>query len=181
MSLWGRNDNVGSGGTVSLNYSTLVVTGTGTTFGQVGAAKTGDIIRFGVRGSRGTYFGDAVIVGITSATLLSIGSTNALTGAAIAGTSFYVSELPMYTVHDSVYQRRTGLSRDSLVYGVNPGPAITSQYAVTHEGWVGVTTYLDNAGNLRVKKETLVAMSGITTGSVSIGSSTDGIPYPTAQ
>ena len=29
---------------------------------------------------------------------------------------------------------------------------------------MSVTTYLDNLGNLRVKKETLVAMSGITTG-----------------
>ena len=47
MALWGNNDNVGSGGTVSLDYSTLVVTGSGTTFGNVGAAKTGDVIRFG--------------------------------------------------------------------------------------------------------------------------------------
>ena len=31
-------------------------------------------------------------------------------------------------------------------------------------GWVGVTTYNDNTGTLRVKKEILVAMSGITTG-----------------
>jgi len=49
MALWGNNDNVGSGGLVSLNYTTRVVTGAGTTFGQVGAAKTGDVIRFGVR------------------------------------------------------------------------------------------------------------------------------------
>jgi hypothetical protein len=34
MALWGNNDAVGSGGTVSLDYTTLVVTGTGTTFGQ---------------------------------------------------------------------------------------------------------------------------------------------------
>jgi hypothetical protein len=184
MSLWGRNDNVGSGGTVALDYSTRVVTGSGTSFGNVGAAKTGDVIRFGIRGGAGTYFGDAVIVSIASTTSLTIGSTVGLNGVAIGGTTFYVSELPKYTVQDSTYQRRTGLSRDSLVYGVNPGPIVTSQYAVTHEGWVGVTTYLDNAGNLRVKKETLVAMSGINTGfnnNIGAGSSTDGIPYPTAQ
>ena len=34
----------------------------------------------------------------------------------------------------------------------------------TSAGWVGVTTYIDNRGELRVKKEVLVAMSGITTG-----------------
>ncbi len=176
MSLWGRNDNVGSGGTVSLDYSTRVVTGSGTTFGQVGAAKTGDVIRFGIKGSGGTYFGDAVIVAIASTTQLTIGSTGGLTGAAIAGTSFYVSELPKYTVHDTVYQRRTGLSRDSQVYGISTDSSfVPSSYrGFSHQGWVGVTTYIDNHGNLRVKTETLVAMSGITTGS-------DGILYPTAQ
>ena len=176
MSLWGRNDNVGSGGVVTLNYSTRIVTGSGTTFGQVGAAKTGDVIRFGVRGSGGTYFGDAVIVGIASTTQLTIGSTGALTGAAIASTAFYISELPKYTVHDSVYQRRTGLSRDSLVYGISTSAStLPDAYrGFSHQGWVGVTTYVDTHGNLRVKTETLVAMSGITTGS-------DGIMYPTAQ
>jgi hypothetical protein len=50
------------GGTVSLDYTTLVVTGSATTFGQVGAAATGDVIRFGPRGEGG----NAVIVGIAS-------------------------------------------------------------------------------------------------------------------
>ena len=34
----------------------------------------------------------------------------------------------------------------------------------TGVGWVGVTTYMGSDGNLRVKKEILCAMSGITTG-----------------
>ena len=53
MALWGNNDNKGSGGTVTLNYSTLEVVGSGTTFGRVGAAATGDVIRFGIRGGNG--------------------------------------------------------------------------------------------------------------------------------
>ena len=52
MALWGNNDNLNSNGTVVLNYSTGVVTGTGTTFGAAGAghteAQVGDIIRFGI-------------------------------------------------------------------------------------------------------------------------------------
>jgi len=47
------------------------------------------------------------------------------------------------------------------------GSAATA-YELTHAGWVGVTTYVDQHGNLRVKKETLVAMSGITTGNTPI-------------
>jgi hypothetical protein len=168
MALWGNNDAVGSGGTVSLDYSTGVVTGSGTTFGETGAAQEGDVIRFGDRA--GTYMGDAVIVGIASTTQLTIGSTMGLSGVAIAGTSFTVSQLPKFTVLDQHYSE-TNSDFDSLVYGVS-GAGVTATtsttYEVTHAGWVGVTTYIDNENNLRVKKETLVAMSGITTGNTPV-------------
>jgi len=165
MALWGNNDAVGAGGTVTLDYSTGVVIGSGTTFGQVGAAATGDVIRFGNRA--GIYYGDAVIVGIASTTQLTIGSTAGLSGVAIAGTSFKVSQLPKYTVLDSKYSEASWGTDDSYVYGVADGGIAAAQgtsYALTHEGWVGVTTYMGTEGELRVKTETLVAMSGITTG-----------------
>lgn len=162
MALWGNNDAVGSGGTVSLNYGTRVVTGTATTFGNVGAAATGDVIRFGDRD--GTYFGDAVIVGIASTTQLTIGSTTGLSGAAIASTTFTVSQCPVYTVGDVKYSESSSGTEDSFVYGVAKAGVATDTIYETGVGWVGVTTYNDNAGNLRVKKEILVAMSGITTG-----------------
>ena len=44
------------------------------------------------------------------------------------------------------------------------GSAQGTAYEVAHGGWIGVTTYFDGAGNLRVKSQTLVAMSGIATG-----------------
>ena len=169
MALWGNNDAVGAGGTVSLNYSTGVVIGSGTTFGQVGAAATGDVIRFGNRA--GTYYGDAVIVGIASTTQLTIGSTAGLSGVAIAGTTFTVSQLPKYTILDSKYSEASYGTEDSFVYGVAEGgmtAATGTSYALTHEGWVGVTTYVDASGSLRVKSETLVAMSGITTGNAPV-------------
>jgi len=175
MALWGNNDNKGSGGTVSLNYSTLVVTGSGTTFGQVGAAATGDVIRFGIRGSGGTYFGDAVIVGIASTTQLSIASTAGLSGAAIASTDFYISELPKYTVLDSTFSEASYGVNDKQVYGISTTSYIPAAYqGYTHAGWVGITTYVDCHGNLRVKSEVLVAGSGIQTGA-------NGILFPTAK
>jgi len=169
MALWGNNDAVGAGGTVSLDYSTGVVIGSGTTFGQVGAAATGDVIRFGDRS--GVYYGDAVIVGIASTTQLTIGSTAGISGVAIAGTTFTVSQLPKYTVLDSKYSEASWGTDDSYVYGVAEGgmtAATGTSYALTHEGWVGVTTYVDASGSLRVKSETLVAMSGITTGNAPV-------------
>lgn len=163
MALWGAKDNIGSEGTVSLNYETLVVTGAGTSFGQVGAAGTGDVIRFGDRA--GTYFGDAVIVGIASTTQLSIASTTGLSGAAIATTSFTVSQLPKSSILDSHYTKLSGANTgyDALVYGADVAETQTSvntAYSLTHAGWVGITTYMCD-GVMRVKTETLVAMSSI--------------------
>ena len=110
MAIWGNSANITrkTAGIVTCNYSTLEVVGSGTSFGLtdangVGYAKTGQIIRFGVRGGAGgadDFFGDAVIVGVTSDRVLSIGSTAGLSGAAIAGTSFYISELPKSTITD---------------------------------------------------------------------------------
>ena len=171
MALWGNNDNVGSAGTVSLNYATRVVTGTGTSFGIAGGLSEGDVIRFGTRGGGGIYYGDAVVVSVASSESLTIGSTMGLSGVAIAGTDFTVSQLPKSSILDSKYSEASYGTNDSLVYGVGNAEGVSSAYHVTAEGWVGVTTYVDNLGNLRVKKETLVAMSGITTG---------GIDYPTA-
>ena len=180
MALWGNNDNVGSTGTVALNYATRVVTGTGTSFGIAGGCSEGDVIRFGIRGtvgSGGTYFGDAVIASIASSESLTIASTMGLSGAGIAGTDFTVSQLPKSSVDDSKFSEASYGVDDSVVYGVENGPDIllgaNTQYNVDAEGWVGVTTYVDNEGNLRVKKETLVAMSGITTSTA--------FPYPTPE
>ena len=251
MALWGNNDAVGSGSTVTLDYDNKVVsgwagtsTGTGTTFGQIGAAKTGDIISFGQHGS-GTYFGEAVIVSIASSLQCTIASTEALNGSAIAGVNFTVSEKPIYTLGDATYNiKRDGSTSlgpiettgtadaasgigtnlvfvsgtssflsvgnvlvngsdnipvsaiaattislgstigtaisggdtltfkeweggyDAFVYGVASGgnSAAEGTQFETGVGWVGVTTYNDNSGALRVKKEILVAMSGISTG-----------------
>ena len=67
-----------------------------------------------------------------------------------------------------------------MVYGiaVEDMMDVNSPYRTNGTGWVGVTTYMDTGGNLRVKSEILVAIgnsgstAGITTGA-------DGILYPT--
>ena len=179
MALWGNNDNVTSRGTVTVNYDTKIVVGnaggSGTQFGTVGSASTGDVIRFT---KAGVYFGDAVITGITSARQLSIGSTAGLSGAAISASGFTVTQVPKYTINDSSYSRKvsalnTAQSNEEYVFGVAEGglaSAAGGQYA-TGAGWVGVQTYMDNSQNpaqLRVKKEILVAMSGITTGNAPV-------------
>ena len=85
------------GGTITVDYDNLVVTGTGTTFGTSGFGTEGDVLRIGFRGTGGTYFGDATIVSVASTVSVTIASTINLSGAAIANTSYWVSELPVWT------------------------------------------------------------------------------------
>ena len=167
MALWGNKDNVTSAGTVGLNYSTGVVTGSGTAFGATGSAQVGDVIRF-TKGS--VYYGDAVIVSIASATSLTIGSTNNLSGAAISGADFTITQLPKYTIGDSSFSEKNENGADEYVFGVAEGgvdAALGTVYE-TGAGWVGIQTYNGVEGELRVKKEILVAMSGISTGNAPV-------------
>lgn len=153
MALWGKKDDVYSVGTITVNYATKTVTGTGTTFT---ALSVGDVISIGT----GNTFGQAVVSGITSNTVISIASTQYLSGAAISGQQWTASQRPKYTLFDSNYS-------STEIYGVSGDEvavARTTAYSVAHGGWVGIQTYVDTHGNLRVKHEVLVAMSGITTG-----------------
>ena len=103
MALWGNSDavaylyNGAVGGTITVDYDNLIVTGTGTTFGTAGYGTAGDVLRIGFRGTGGVYFGDATIVGVASTTQVTIASTIGLSGASIANTSYWVSQLPQWT------------------------------------------------------------------------------------
>jgi hypothetical protein len=166
MALWGKADGVFSPGTVTVNYTNKTITGAGTSFIAVGVT-TGAVITIGAGGT----FGNAVISGITSETQISIATTQYLSGAAIAGIAYSISQKPVYTLEDSNFATITGVGNSAStnrVYGVDEfeQTAATqsgSQYAAAHAGWVGVHTYIDTHGNLRVKTEVLVAMSGIST------------------
>jgi hypothetical protein len=171
MSLWGNKESFSNlTGTVTVNLSAETITGSGTTFVTAGFS-TGDVITIGV----GATYGQAVITGITSATLLSIGSTQFLIplNGGISGAAYTVSQKPKFTLEDGQYFAPDVKSnRYSAVFGVNDIEATVAAgrtvgnknaaYKVAHSGWVGVTTYVDTHGNFRVKSEVLVA-GGIST------------------
>jgi hypothetical protein len=114
MALWGNNDNKDSGGTASVNYQTKVVTGSGTTFGQVGAAATGDVIRFGSAfGGTNGFFGDAVITGIAGTQSLTIDSTAGLSGGEISDSQFQISQSPKTLIKDAAQNQSTGLALEA--------------------------------------------------------------------
>ena len=96
------------------------------------------------------------------------------------------TDLNTFEVVDSAAAKEYTIAYASLTANtteVGPNVSIASQAGITAAagaeatsgtsyetgvGWVGVTTYNDNEGNLRVKKEILVAMSGITTGNAPV-------------
>ena len=192
MALWSNNDAVPGLATarytVAANAAadgTCTVTGTGSSFGLDGCAGIGTVIRFGADargrtinvGAGHTYFGDAVIVAVASSESITIASTVGLSQVGFT-TSARFSTCTKSPILDTVYKEKGVTDRDSVVYGIST--AISGSYHVPHQGWVGVTTYVDMHGTLRVKSEVLVAMSGITTTKDSINS-TPSIPYPTTD
>lgn len=166
MSLWGNKDLVYSDGTIAVNLGTKTVTGTVgvVTFTTSGIA-AGDVITVGT----GATYGYAIVTGFTSTTI-SIASTETFVSGLTtvpAGTTYFVSQEPVYTLGDSTYRapesKTVGYSTSPVftgVFGVDAvevGVAATTAFAVGHSGWVGITTYIDTHGNLRVKHEVLVA------------------------
>lgn len=169
MALWGNKDSVYSSGTISVDLTTKVAISTTADFITAGV-KSGDVITVGA----GATYGYAVISGVTSTTVSLASTSDFVTGLSTvpAGTSYNISQEPVYTLKDSIYRapesKVSGFSTSPVftgVFGVDAnevGVAKTTPYAVTHEGWVGIMTYVDSQGNLRVKHEVLVA-GGIST------------------
>ena len=191
MSLWSNNDAVPGLATarytVAANANadgTCTVTGTGSSFGLDGCAGIGTVIRFGADargrtinvGAGHTYFGDAVIVAVASSESITIASTVGLSQVGFT-TSARFSRLPKSSVKDQLFSELK-TDADRVVYGIST--AISGSYHVGHQGWVGVTTYVDMHGTLRVKSEVLVAMSGIDTNKSTIGN-TPSLSYPTTD
>ena len=172
MALWGNNDLVYSDGTITVNLSTKKVerVGTSATFNTAGIS-TGNVITVGT----GATYGYAVVTAIDSAAALSIANTEGFVAGltTVPATTYEISEEPLYTVVDSHYRapeaKSTGFSTSPVttsVYGVDHlevGVAATTAFAVAHSGWVGITSYVDMHGNVRVKSEVLVAGGILTT------------------
>ena len=172
MALWGKSELIYNSGKVTVNFSDKQIKRHSGTIDFVAAGiKTGDVITVGAAGSLGA----AVVSAIVGVHTVSIASTNDIVyggGNQHTNQDYYINEKPKSTLEDSTYDapevRTTGFSTSPItrtVVGVDPtetSVAKNTKYAVQHAGWVGIMTYTDMHGNLRVKSETLVAFSGIT-------------------
>ena len=166
MALWGNKDLVYSDGTVDVNLGTATITGTvGVVTFTTAGISTGNVVTVGA----GATYGYAVVTGFTSTTISIASTAGFVSGlATVSGSTYAISEEPLYTVVDSHYRAPEAKADffsgvfgvDKTEVGVAAGTTVSGKsaaYAVAHSGWVGVTTYVDGHGNLRVKSEVLVA------------------------
>ena len=162
MALWGTKDTVYSTGKVDCNVTTGAVTRQAGAIAWTGVT-VGDVITLADDGA-----------GVGEGVILSIDDTGPGAGAKVTfstanlpdtnftAVNYEVRSKPSYTIHDSHYASGEIYGVDTTEQSVaNAASGDARKYAPPHAGWVGITTYNDLNGNLRVKTETLVAGSTI--------------------
>lgn len=162
MALWGNKDSKTATGTVDIDTAGAV---TGTTTAFTTEAAVGDYMVVAGENLLITAIASdtaaTVVAGVPGATI------TAATGAAYA-----LTEKPLSaTMSESA--STTGVHGDpAKVFGVD-----TTEMGVTdtngHAGWVRRVAYTDVHGNARVKYETLVAGSSISTGAADAADDTE--------
>ncbi len=170
MALWGRSELVYNTGKVNVHFTEKEIRRhSGSINFTTAGIQTGDVITVGngVTVGSGSTVGFAIVSGIVGVHTLSIFGTDDLVGSGtILSQDYYINEKPKYVLDDSTYDApEVQSNRTVAIVGVDETEATaakTTKYAVQRAGWVGIMTYTDTHGNLRVKSETLVAMSGIT-------------------
>ena len=165
MPLWGTKDTVYSVGKVNVTTAGVVTKHSGAGLNFTTSCKVGMVVTLADDGSGQ---GQGVIKSIDSATQMTL--TNLDLPGAFTAVDYEVRESPVAEV-------KGGRFAIGEVYGVSVAEQQetvddNSQYHPAHSGWVGITTYLNHDGTLRVKTEVLVANSTIS------GDSTDDTILP---
>ena len=162
MSLWGNKDTVYSTGnvtTIAITNGDGVITASGSTWNESNGVVPGLVITMGAKGS-------GVIKSVDSTTQLTLVGATGLTAEGSLTQSYNISEQPVSLVVDSNYDGNEVYGVDEteaqLIGSGTTATAEQKKYSPAHAGWVGITTYVDNHGTLRVKTETFVAGSTIT-------------------
>ena len=159
MPLWGKKDTVYSTGKVNVSAAGVVTKQSGSIAWTSGnGVKVGQVVTIATDGAGP---GQGIIKSIDSATQITLDSErldNISSSSTFSDVDYEIRETPKAEV-------RGGSFGINEIYGVDVAEAQAarednSQYKPAHSGWVGITTYNDTHGNLRVKTETLVAGGG---------------------
>ena len=159
MPLWGAKDTVYSTGKVNVSAAGVVTKQSGSIAWTSGnGVKVGQVVTIATDGAGP---GQGVILSIDSATQLTLCNLeNISASSTFSNVDYEIRETPVSEVG-------TGRFAINEVFGVDEAEMEetrddNSQYHPAHAGWVGITTYNNADGTLRVKTEVLVAGSSIT-------------------
>tara|TARA_Y100001973_G_scaffold33167_1_gene49956 strand:- start:441 stop:950 length:510 start_codon:yes stop_codon:yes gene_type:complete len=157
MSLWGTKDTVYSTGKVNCTTAGVLTKQSGSINFNT-SCKVGMVVTLATDGAG---VGEGVIKSIDSNTQMTLSNLN-LPGA-FTNVNYEVREKPVTTIGDSNWDPSDIYGVDTTEQSVaNAASGEARKYAPPHAGWVGITTYTDQHGTLRVKHEVLVAGSSIT-------------------
>ena len=154
MPLWGTKDTVYSVGKVNVTTAGVVTKHSGAGLNFTTSCKVGMVVTLA---DDGAGQGQGVIKSIDSATQMTL--TNLDLPGSFSAVDYEVRETPIAEV-------KGGSFAVGQVFGVSVAEQQetvddNSQYHPAHSGWVGITTYLNHDGTLRVKTEVLGANSTI--------------------
>ena len=156
MSLWGTKDTVYSTGKVNCTTAGVLTKQSGSINFNT-SCKVGMVVTLATDGAG---VGEGVIKSIDSNTQMTLSNLN-LPGA-FTNVNYEVREKPVTTIGDSNWDPSDIYGVDTTEQSVaDAASGEARKYAPPHAGWVGITTYNDQHGNLRVKHEVLVAGSSI--------------------
>ena len=156
MSLWGTKDTVYSTGKVNCTTAGVLTKQSGSINFNT-SCKVGMVVTLATDGAG---VGEGVIKSIDSNTQMTLSNLN-LPGA-FTNVDYEVREKPITTIGDSHWDPSDIYGVDTTEQSVaDAASGEARKYAPPHAGWVGITTYNDQHGNLRVKHEVLVAGSSI--------------------
>ncbi len=158
MALWGTKDTVYSTGKVNCTTAGVLTKQSGSIAWTSGnGVKVGQVVTLATDGAG---VGEGVIKTIDSATQITL--TNLNLPGAFTNVDYEIREKPVFTVQDSHHGASNIYGVDTTEQSVaNAASGNARKYAPPHAGWVGISTYLDQHGSLRVKHEVLVAGSTI--------------------
>ena len=159
MSLWGTKDTVYSTGKVNCNTAGVLTKQSGSiAFTAGNGVKVGQVVTLATDGAGP---GQGIIKSIDSTTQLTL--TNLDLPGAFTNVDYEIRETPVAEVNGGTFGINEIFGVDNAEITVaNAASGNARKFAPPHSGWVGISSYTDMHGNLRVKTEVLVASSSIT-------------------
>ena len=158
MTLWGNKDTVYSTGKLNCSSAGVVTKQSGSIDFTSNNVAVGQVLTLATDGNGA---GQGIIKSIDSTTQLTL--TNLDLPGAFTNVDYEIRETPVAEVNGGTFGINEIFGVDNAEITVaNAASGNARKFAPPHSGWVGITSYTDMHGNLRVKTEVLVASSSIT-------------------